>query len=117
MSFKSLFAAGAAMGLLAAPATALAEPLFPSLVLAPLSAADKAEIAPQVDQRADAGFDAGLTPAFIPVGGLDIVEDPLYAAETDWRPAPGARRSIAEMRESFETGDTPQITITRFSTQ
>ena len=97
----------AAVALVAISGAANADPMFPSLALAPVNASGPAA-APEAP-----AFDLDA-PVFFESGGLDIVDDPLYAANSEWEQAPGTRPSFAEMREQFETGDTPQITLTRF---
>ena len=121
MSVKTLGVYSAAfIGFLSLPAAALADPLFPTFVLAPVSATEFSEIETADTPEAPPILDSALSIAFLETDDLDIAEDPIadrsYGASDGWERAPTARRSIAELRESFETGDVPQFTLTRFVT-
>ena len=109
MLVKTLRAAClAAIGLVAFSGAAAADPVFQTFVLTPLSASELSDL--------EHGAAPRITPSFIDINDVDIAESPVSAGQIDWREAPRSR-GIAEMREQFETGDTPLFQITRFSTQ
>lgn len=106
-----------AIGFLGVAGAAQADPMFPSLALAPLSAAELADLDRGYAPRDTDGFGSAVAAAFPQINDDDIVEAPVATASDEWRDAPRARPGIAEMRERFETGDTPQFLLTRFTTE
>ena len=116
MFLRTLRAAGLALiGLVAVPGFAAADPTFPTFVLAPLSAAELSELEHGAAPKVTLGLDTALDAAFAQSDDVDIAEAPLNAALPEWDEAPRGR-GIAELREEFETGDTPQFRLTGFST-
>ena len=114
-SFRAVFFA--VTGLAAAASAAQADPMFPSFALAPLSAAELEDLERAAPTREAPLFDSAVAAAFPQISDDDIVEAPVAASTLEWDDAPRARPGIAEMRERFETGDTPQFLLTRFVTE
>ena len=115
MSVKPIRAAlAAAFAVFAVAGPAQADPLLSAFVLAPLDAAEKAELQRQEPVQVGIDFDAPLFAA----GGLDDVDidaAPLRAYSEEWRDAPTPPNSIAARRQMFEEQDQPQFLLTRFS--